>query len=95
MVAVGDSPISFVRTLTIKAPWNGYEDLSEIIGTEYTVVFWHDPATNVSSVKVASESIVSSNTNVSSRATTVTLSVADAHTEKGVTLQLTHDSSTQ
>ncbi|KAH7002467.1 glycosyl hydrolases family 31-domain-containing protein [Ilyonectria destructans] len=93
MVAVGDAPISYVRTLAIRSPWNGYGDLSEIVGTEYTVVFWHDPSTNVSSVKVTSESNVSSSTNVGNRATTVIISVADAHTENGVKLQLTHDSS--
>ncbi|KAH7134411.1 glycosyl hydrolases family 31-domain-containing protein, partial [Dactylonectria macrodidyma] len=90
VVAEG-GPVGHVRNVTIKTPWNGYGDLSAIIGTQYTVVFWHDPATTLSSVKVSSSNPnVSSSTNVGYKATIVTLPVADAHTEDGVTIQLTH-----
>ncbi|KAK7415851.1 hypothetical protein QQZ08_012222 [Neonectria magnoliae] len=91
-VAADDSPTRSVRTLTVKAPWNGYGDLSDIVGTQYTVVFWHAPSTNLNSVSVSSSnSNVSSDTNVGYKATIVTFPVADAHTEHGLSIQLTHD----
>ncbi|KAJ3541782.1 hypothetical protein NM208_g4436 [Fusarium decemcellulare] len=83
--------IQFNRTLTITSPWNGYGDLSEFVGSQYTIVFWHDPSANLSSVDVFSTNHnVSVRTSNISRATVVTLPVADAHTAEGVTVQLTH-----
>lgn len=77
--------------MTISSKHNEFGDLSEIVGTKYTVVFWHDPSANLSSVKVSSaNNKVTSDTNNKYGATIVTLEVADAHTENGVTIQLTH-----
>jgi hypothetical protein len=77
--------------VTISSKWNKYGDLSDIVGSKYTLVFWHDPSANLSSVKVSSaNNKVASDTNNNYRATIVTLPVADAHTEHGVTIQLTH-----
>lgn len=92
-IAAEDSPLRYVRTVNIKTPWNGFGDLSDIIGTHYTIVFWHESTTTLSSVVVSSSNPnVSSNNDVGCKATIVTFPVADAHTEHGVTLQLTHNS---
>ncbi|KAI8650703.1 Gal-mutarotas-2 domain-containing protein [Fusarium keratoplasticum] len=86
-----NSSVQFARTVTISSKWNKFGDLSDIVGSKYTVVFWHDPSANLSSVKVSSaNNKVASDTNNNYRATIVTLPVADAHTEHGVTIQLTH-----
>ncbi|KAI5919462.1 glycosyl hydrolases family 31-domain-containing protein [Camillea tinctor] len=85
-----NSVIQFTRNLEIKSPFNGYGDLSQIIGTRYTVVFWHGPSTSISTVNVNSTSNISTKTDNDLHATVVIVSVADAHSKDGITIQLTH-----
>lgn len=79
--------------MKVQAPWNGYGDLSAIIGTRYTVVLWHEPSTPLANISIAVPDGVdaSSDTDAAAHATVVTFPVADAHTEDGVAIQLTHD----
>ncbi|RYP05667.1 hypothetical protein DL765_009769 [Monosporascus sp. GIB2] len=91
-VAADDSPLRLTRAVSISARWNGFGDLSPIIGTKYTVVFWHEQSTPLSSIEVSSGNrTVSSDTNAMSRATIVTVPIADAHTPQGVVVHLSHD----
>lgn len=83
-----------IRNLTIKSSFNGYGDVSDIVGSDYTVALWHDPSTKISTAEVNSaNSKVSWKTDNTSRVTVVTMPVADAHTEHGVTIQLKHANS--
>ncbi|KAM0192686.1 hypothetical protein ACHAPI_008045 [Fusarium lateritium] len=86
-----DSGVKVIRKLTIKSPFNGYGDVSDIVGNDYTINLWHDPSANASTTEVNSaNSKVSWKTDNTSRVTVVTVPVADAHTEQGVTIQLKH-----
>ncbi|KAM5354780.1 hypothetical protein ACJ41O_001426 [Fusarium nematophilum] len=81
----------YTRTLTIKSPWNGLGDVSEMVGSEYKIIFWHDPVVNLSTVKVTSGNpSISSRTDNNTRSTIATLPIADAHNERGVTISLSH-----
>ncbi|KIL87446.1 glycoside hydrolase family 31 protein [Fusarium avenaceum] len=86
-----DSGVKVIRNLTIKSPFNGYGDVSDIVGSDYTVALWHDPSATISSAEINSaNSEVSWKTDNTSRVTVVTVPVTDAHTEHGVTIQLKH-----
>ncbi|KAI6752279.1 hypothetical protein HG530_013648 [Fusarium avenaceum] len=88
---IEDSGIKVIRNLTIKSPFNGYGDVSDIVGSDYTVALWHDPSANISTAEVNSaNSKVSWKTDNTSRVTLVTMPVTDAHTEHGVNIQLKH-----
>lgn len=88
---VADGGLRFTRSVTIKCPRNGYGGISEIIGTEYTVVFWHEQATPLGSVGVSNNARISSTLDEARHATIVTLQVDDAHTTQGVTIQVGYD----
>ncbi|KAF4949869.1 hypothetical protein FSARC_13371 [Fusarium sarcochroum] len=89
-----DSGVEYMRNVVIKCPFNGFGDLSEIVGTEYTIALWHDPICNMDTAKVnTSNRKVTWRNDNNSRVTVVTVPVADTHTENGVTIQLTHANS--
>ncbi|KAM0489631.1 hypothetical protein ACHAP8_012386 [Fusarium lateritium] len=83
--------VKFNRTITIKSPFNGFGDLTSMIGTEYTLALWHAPSVNIYTANVdSSNSIVTSRTDTGSRVTVVNVPVAEAHNEKGVSIQMTY-----
>jgi hypothetical protein len=62
-----------------------------MIGTEYIVALWHAPSVDISTAQVnSSNSDVKSRTDDNSRVTVVNLPVAQAHSEEGVTIQMTY-----
>ncbi|CAF3441856.1 hypothetical protein SNK03_007732 [Fusarium graminearum] len=84
--------VKFIRNVTIKSPFNGFGDLTSMIGTDYTVALWHAPLVDITSAQVnSSNSNVTSSTDNNSRVTVVKLPVAEAHTEDGVTFQMTYN----
>jgi alpha-glucosidase (family GH31 glycosyl hydrolase) len=90
-IAGDDSPVRFTRAVTIKVPWNGYGDLSKIFGTQYTVVFWHEQSTPLSSIDVSSsDRSIKFKTDTGCRATVVTIPIENCHTQKGVAIHLSH-----
>jgi hypothetical protein len=91
-LAADNSPLRLTRAVTINAPWNGFGDLSPMIGARYTVIFWHEQTTPLSSIELLSSSgEISTSIDTGSRATIATVPVADAHTLKGIVVHLTHD----
>ncbi|KAF4452162.1 alpha-1,4-glucan lyase [Fusarium austroafricanum] len=89
-----ESGVEYMRNVTVKSPFNGFGDFKDIVGTEYTLALWHDPACNMDTAKVkSSNKKVTWRNDNNSRVTVVTLPVADAHTENGVSIQLTHSNS--
>lgn len=80
------------RRLLIRSPWNAYQgSLEELIGQLYLVVFWHEPLTPLSSVTVTSDKDLPLQTDPSVKATVVTVPIALANTEKGVTVIVEHE----
>jgi hypothetical protein len=83
--------VKFTRNVTIKSPLNGFGDVTGMIGTEYIVALWHAPSVDISTAQVnSSNSDVKSRTDDNSRVTVVNLPVAQAHSEEGVTIQMTY-----
>lgn len=81
------------RRIWIRAPWRGQVDggLEKIIGTEYTVVLWHEQLTSLGSVVVSSDKQLEYKTDTGVRATIVTVPVDLAHSENGVTVSVGFD----
>ena len=85
------SGVKYMRSIEIKAPFNGFGDLSAIVGEEYTIALWHEPTVDINTPQVKSENrAVTSRTDANARVTLVTLPVDLAHTEKGVAFSLTY-----
>ncbi|KAM0226789.1 hypothetical protein ACHAPO_012072 [Fusarium lateritium] len=83
--------VKFNRTVTIKSPFDGFGDLTSMIGTEYTLALWHAPSVDINTTKVdSSSSNVTSRSDTGSRVTVVNVPVAEAHNEKGVSIQMTY-----
>jgi hypothetical protein len=83
--------VKFIRNVTIRSPFNGFGDLTPMIGTEYTVALWHEPSIDITTAQVnSSNRRVTSRTDANSRVTVVTLPIAQAHTKDGVTIQMTY-----
>ncbi|KAG8665372.1 hypothetical protein FPOAC2_10450 [Fusarium poae] len=83
--------IKFIRNVTIKSPFNGFGDLTSIIGTEYTIALWHAPSVDIGTAQVdSSNSDVTSTTDTNSRVTVVKMPIAQAHTKEGVSIQMTY-----
>ncbi|KXX73549.1 Alpha-glucosidase 2 [Madurella mycetomatis] len=80
------------RRLTIRAHWNKYQgSLEELIGQNYTVVFWHEPDTPLESITVTSDKDLSHETDISKKTTVVTVPISLAHTQAGVTVYLDYE----
>lgn len=76
------------------APWNGYQgSLEELIGQNYTVVFWHEPETSLESITVTSDKDLSHQTDANKKATIITIPISLANTQVGVTIDLGYESS--
>ncbi|GKU08319.1 unnamed protein product [Fusarium langsethiae] len=83
--------LKFIRNVTIKSPFNGFGDVTGMIGNEYIVALWHAPSVDISTTRVnSSNGEIESRTDSNSRVTVVNLPVAQAHTEEGVTVQMTY-----
>jgi len=88
----GDSTLRVNRKVTIRAPWNGYrDDLGELIGENYTIVFWHEINVPLRSVSVTSDKKLESWTEEKARATAVRVPLELANTTAGVTVILGHE----
>ena len=80
------------RRLLIRSPWNAYPgSLEDLIGQTYRVVFWHEPLTPLSSVKVTSDKDLPWQTDSSLKATVVTVPITLANSDKGVTVIVEHE----
>lgn len=79
------------QSVIIKSQWNKYQgDLKEIIGSYYTVVFWHAEDTILSSISwVECRGCIWSR-HENQRATSVSIPVDDAHTMQGVKVSLSY-----
>ncbi|KAH8895231.1 hypothetical protein GQ53DRAFT_855393 [Thozetella sp. PMI_491] len=80
------------RSVAINSPWNRYDgDLGELIGRQYTLIFWHEPGIALGAVKVDSGGTnAESNVNQAIGATIVTMPIADAHTTQGVDIEVSY-----
>jgi hypothetical protein len=80
------------RRLLVRAPWNGYKgSLEELVGRTYTIVFWHEPLTPIASVTVTSDRDLSYWSDDARKVTVVTVPIALANTEDGVTIHVAHE----
>ncbi|KAH7188137.1 glycosyl hydrolases family 31-domain-containing protein [Fusarium flagelliforme] len=83
--------VKYIRSIEIKSPFNGFGDLSSIVGKEYTIALWHETTVDINTPQVKSDNrLVNSRTDANARVTLVTLPVELAHTEKGVAFSLTY-----
>ncbi|RPA77141.1 hypothetical protein BJ508DRAFT_213076 [Ascobolus immersus RN42] len=91
--ATSSSTIRKTRRLTINSPWNRYNgDLARIIGSEYTIVFWHEISTPLSSVWAETRpNRYSIETRNDIAATIVRVPIGHAHSTGGVEIIVAFD----
>ncbi|KAK5991737.1 Alpha-glucosidase 2-like protein [Cladobotryum mycophilum] len=90
-----DKDKKYTRVLTVKSPWNHYDNYEKSVGLKYTAIFWHKEAVYNSKITVdlfygEQQVVCHPEHNERARASVVTFPTNVAH-DTGVTIKLTYN----